>query len=451
MPIRDLLVAGVMFAGLPFCFARPWIGVLFWYWIAYMNPHRQTWGFAYTMQFALMVAVATLAGFLVTRDRQPFVWTRETILLLALWAWVTVTSLFAIYPETAWTKWYEFSKVLLMTFLVLPLFQDRRRFRILLLVIAGALGYFGLKGGIFAALTGGQYMVLGPSDTFIEANTELSLALNMCLPIVLYLAKEEPRRWLRYTLWATFGFTILAIPFTYSRSGVVGLVAVLSVLVLGSRLRLLLIPLALVGALVFATVAPEKWLNRVQTIRTYDEDESANLRFMSWQVSTAIATDRPLTGGGFRVLTHRETYDRYLPHYPRSFGHDAHSIYFNFLGDHGVIGLGIFAVLVATILLTLSRLRRLGQRSPELLWVARYAHMFQASIVAYLATGITLSAAYFDMAYQIFILVVVLKTLAAREVARLAARPANAAPAPTTSDAVALAPLRIPRLGLARI
>lgn len=453
MALRDLLVAGVMFAGLPFCFTRPWIGILFWYVIAYANPHRQTWGFASTLPFALLVAVATLAGFAFTKDRKPFVWTPEAVLLAAFWGWVTVTSVFAVYPEAAWTKWYEFSKVMLMTMLAVPLFQDRRRFRILLLVIAGSLGYYGFKGGLFALMTGGQWMVLGPRDTFIEANTELSLALNMCLPILLYLAKDERRWWLKCTLWAAFFLTMIAIPFTYSRSGVLGLVAALGVMLVGSKSRTWLIPLAVAGALVFVQFAPEKWVARIETLKAVEEDQSANLRFMAWQVSGAIALDHPLTGGGFRVLTHRETYDRYMPNYPRGFGHDAHSIYFNLLADHGVGGLVIFLALVAVTLVTLRRLRRIGRRQPELDWVASYSRMLQASLVAYLVTGLTLSAAYFDMAYQLFALVLLLRVIAAQEVARLdaATTPAPAETTTTTTTVPARRPaLRVPRLLAAR-
>ncbi len=46
-------------------------------------------------------------------------------------------------------------------------------------------------------MTGGSWMVLGPRGSFFESNTELALVLNMALPILFYLAKEETRRWLR--------------------------------------------------------------------------------------------------------------------------------------------------------------------------------------------------------------------------------------------------------------
>ncbi len=432
MPFRDLAVAATIIALLPFCLARPWIGLLVWSWIGYMNPHRLTWGFAYDLPFAMVVALLTLTGFVFTTDRKPFLWTRDMFLILLLWAWFTVTTVFGMYPDSAWAKWEQISKILLMAVLTIPLFQDRRRLRVLFLVIAGSLGFYGLKGGAFAVLTGGQWMVLGPPGSFFEANTELSLALNMSLPISLYLAREEQRRWLRITLRAVFFLTALAIPFTYSRAGVLGLAVVLVVLFVRSRRRLLLIPIVLAALVAFAWFAPGKFFERVETIEHYEEDESAQLRLMSWRVGYEIARDRPVLGGGFTVFIHRETYDIYLPEYPKPFGHDAHSIYFNLLGEHGWVGLGIFIALVISTLMTLHGLRRAGDRDPEKVWIANYAKMIQASILAYLVTGAFLSVAYFDLTYQLVVITIILKGMT-RE------------PAPALAPQLAPIPVNVPR------
>ena len=409
MPIRDIVVTLSILGSLPFCIARPWIGLLVWSWVSYMNPHRLTWGFAHDLPFAMLVAVCTLLGVVLTKDRKPFVWSRETVLLLLLWGWFTLTTVFAMYPEAAWLKWDATSKSLLMAMLTIFFFQDRQRLRVLLGVIAASIGFYGFKGGLFALATGGQWMVLGPPGSFFESNTELALVLNMSLPLSFYLAKEEKRLWMRNLLRATFVLTLLAVPFTYSRGGAVGLAVVLVLLFLRDRARLLLIPLAAVGLVVFLWFAPQQLMDRIETLTNYEEDGSAQLRFMSWRVGYEIALDRPVLGGGFQVFVHRATYDIYMPEYPRAFGHDAHSIYFNLLGEHGWIGLGLFALLVASTLWSLRGLRRAGKANPDLEWVVNYAKMLQASLVAYLITGAFISVAYFDLAYQLFIVAIILK------------------------------------------
>jgi putative inorganic carbon (hco3(-)) transporter len=428
MPIRDILITLSVLGSLPFCFFRPWIGVLVWSWLAYMNPHRYAWDFAHDLPFAMMVAVATLAGLFFTSDRKGFLWTRETLTLLVLWAWFTVTSAFAMYPEIAWDGWQKISKILVMTLVVVPLFQDRKKLRGLLLVIAGSLGFFGAKAGVFVLSSAGADMVLGPPDSFIASNNEVALALNMALPLLHFLAREEPRRWLRRVLRVAFWLSVLAVPFTYSRGGFLGLVLVLALLFLNSRSRLILLPLALVGLTVFMAFAPQRWFSRVETLEDYQADESAQLRLMSWRVAYDIAADRPVFGGGFRVLTERATYDIYLPEYPRSFGHDAHSIYFNLLGEHGWVGLGIFSVLIVFSMTTLGGLGRRYRSVAGLEWVSGYARMLQISLAAYLLNGAFLSVAYFDLAYGLLILVPVLKALAVEKAAASAEASESAAP-----------------------
>jgi probable O-glycosylation ligase (exosortase A-associated) len=167
----------------------------------------------------------------------------------------------------------------------------------------------------------------------------------------------------------------------------------------------------------------------MQTLEDVSADGSAQLRMMSWRVALRIAEDRPVFGGGFKVFVHRETYDIYMPEYPRAFGHDAHSIYFNLIGEHGWGGLMIFGALLVLALLRLHSIRRLARANPEVAWAANYAHMIQASLATYLVTGAFLSVAYFDLAYQLIILIPLIHTVALREIAAKGAAPAEPIPA----------------------
>ena len=90
--MRDVIVTLAVLGLIPLILWRPWIGVLAWSWLAYMNPHRLTWGFAYTMPFAMMIALATLAALVVSKEPKRIPWTRETMLLLALVGWMFMTT-----------------------------------------------------------------------------------------------------------------------------------------------------------------------------------------------------------------------------------------------------------------------------------------------------------------------------------------------------------------------
>jgi probable O-glycosylation ligase (exosortase A-associated) len=424
--MRDILLTAIIVSLLPICFVRPWVGILVWSWLGYMNPHRFTWSFANSrIPWAEMVAIATICGFVLTRDRKRFIWSRETVLMLLLWGWFTITTMASWYPRDAWPRWEMVSKILLMNFMTIPLIQSRDRLRWLLLVIAGSLGFYGFKGGMFVIATGGQHMVMGaPGRSFVSGNTTIALALNMCLPLFWYLRKGESRPWLRSLLLATFCLSVLAVLFTYSRGGLLGLGCVLAILGARSKRRYLALPLVGLTALVVFTVAPQRWVERMQTIETYDQDQSAMGRLMAWRVGYEIANDRPIFGGGFEVFNQRATYLKYAPQFDHFI--DAHSIYFNLLGEHGYVGLGLFVLLILCSLASLLSTYRAGLQREELAWASDFAHMLGAGIVAYLVTGAFLSVAYFDLGWHFLAFVVILKALTAQELETLGLATATA-------------------------
>src|SRR5215510_8603072 len=195
--MRDVLVLAIIFCSLPVCFLRPYVGILVWSWISYMNPHMLCWGIARNFPVSQFVGLATLTGFPFARERDKLPLERETILLLLLWMMYTLTSFFAFNPIVAWSKWSRVSKILLFTFLTIPLFIDKKRLKYLLLTMVFSIGLYSIKGGIFSIITGGQYKIWGPEQSFIGDNNSMGLAMLMVLPMFFYLAREERYKPLR--------------------------------------------------------------------------------------------------------------------------------------------------------------------------------------------------------------------------------------------------------------
>lgn len=86
MPIRDVLLVGIVLGWVPLCFWRPYYGVLVWTWNSFMSPHRLSWGFAYDMPLAQIVAIPTMIGFFLTKECRPIPRFAESALLAAFWS-----------------------------------------------------------------------------------------------------------------------------------------------------------------------------------------------------------------------------------------------------------------------------------------------------------------------------------------------------------------------------
>jgi probable O-glycosylation ligase (exosortase A-associated) len=428
VPIRDVVLFAVLLGALPVCLVRPYIGVLLWAWLGYMNPHRLTWGSAHDFPFALAVAIATLAGFaftVVREQRFPKIsWERETILLLLLWGMFILTTFFALRPDFAWPALFKISKILLMTFLTILLITDERKLRYLFLIIALSLGFYGLKGGIFSIARGGLSRVYGPEGSFIADNNAMGLALNMTLPFLFYLAKTERNWYLKRFLQVTFFSTIISVLFTYSRGALLGLVVVLGLLFLALKLRtkiavaMITIPLILV----VMSQIPDIWFDRMDTIATYQEDSSALGRIEAWKASWRLALDRPLVGGGFNALYDPQIYLHYNPDitlmregHPDTQG--AHSSYFEVLGENGFITFGIFVMLLASSIVSLRKVRRVSRENGQQRF-CYYSNMLEVSLFGYAVSGAFLEFASFDLLYHVIACVILLKVLLHTEILR---------------------------------
>jgi probable O-glycosylation ligase (exosortase A-associated) len=413
--MRDIAVTLAVFGSLPFILWRPWIGILVWSWLGFMNPHRLAWGFSVTMPFAMIVALTTLVALLLSTEQRKIPWTRELVVLLSFWAWTLVTTLNAMYPSLAWDQLVKVSKIFLMIVVATILINTPYRLKALVWVIALSLGFYGVKGGIFTVVTGGAHQVRGPEASFISGNNEIGLALVMTTPLLYFLSRQVTPKYLRPGLLAAVGLTALAALGTQSRGALLGLLAMATFLWLKSRTKIVTGILIVLGTAVLLPLMPEQWWARMSTIRNYEQDSSALGRINAWQTAFNLASDR-LTGGGFESFQ-EYTFWLYAPN--PGYVADSHSIYFQVLGHHGFIGLALFLFLIVFTWLTASSINRRTRKDKETLWLGELMAMTQVSLVAYLTTGAFLGLAYFDYFYNLMLIVVVAKGLVSKRAAAL--------------------------------
>ena len=411
--MRDYVLTAFIFAILPVCLVRPWLGIIAWYWLGIMNPHRNTWDFAFTMPFAMLIGGATFIGLLFARDRRSIPWNREIILMVVLMVYFTFTTLFAWAPTEAWVQWEKVFKIVLMTLMTTVFIYGHDRIRVLLWTIVISIGFYGVKGFFFVLRSGGAERVQGPDGSFLEGNTFIGLAFNMVVPLMIFMARTEQRPWLKKFLYAMATLTIVSTVFTYSRGAYLGLVVILPLIFLSAQKKIIAACILIPAALLAPLVLPDTVFQRADKIENYEQDGSANQRLQSWTVAWNLAKDRPVTGAGFE-FEYSPDEGRWLQYgseqYTWALQHSsaAHSIYFQVLGQHGFVALLLFVALLFGALISLRQTKRLTLSSKDAAWVANYASCLQIGLVGYMVSGAFLSSAYFDLAWLYFALTAIL-------------------------------------------
>jgi len=401
--MRDAVVLLIVFVGVLAALRRPWIGVMLWTWISIMNPHRYAWSIAYSAPVAAAAAIATLIGALMTRDRgSPFKAAPMTWLALFV-VWMTVSWLLGMDPSGDYEQWNKVMKILLMIFVGMALLRTQQHIFALAWVAAGSLALLGAKGGLFTMVTGGGERVWGPPGSFIQDNNEFALALVMTIPLLRFLQLQLRKGWRRHGMTLVMLLCGAAALGTHSRGALLAMVAMLALLWWRGRSRVLGGLVILLAGLALVSFMPESWTERMESIGTYDTDQSALGRFAAWEVAWRAALDHPF-GVGFNA-SRPELFAAYLP--GQNVGTPAaHSIYFQVLGHHGFVGLAIFVGLWVSTWRVASRVRRMVRELPQARWCSDLAAMCQVSLAGYAVGGAFLSLSYFDLPYNVMMLVV---------------------------------------------
>ncbi|MFN3860966.1 MAG: putative O-glycosylation ligase, exosortase A system-associated [Roseateles sp.] len=400
--MRDLALLAIVGWIVLQALKRPWIGILGWTWMSIMNPHQLTWSVR-SLPLAAAIGGATLIGLFITKDRRDYSLSREGIVLLIFMVWMTITLPFSILFEPSFELWKRVMKIDFMILVALVLLHSKRHIMLLTWVLVISIGYFGVKGGAFTLATGGSYRVWGPENTYIEGNNEIALAIVMVIPLMRFLQLQMQAKWARTTMTVCMVLMAMAALGSHSRGALLAIAAMALVLWWRSKNKLLGAVVMVALSIALLSVMPAEWWERMNTIKTYQQDDSALGRINAWGMAWNLAKDR-FFGGGFMIWT-GSIFAIYGPEPDRV--HAAHSIYFMVLGEQGFVGLFLFLTLFTMVFFTAGKLRVQGKARPQTQWLSDLGSMLQVSLAGYAVGGAFLSLSYWDLPYNLLILAVV--------------------------------------------
>ncbi len=441
--MRGLLFFTLFASSLPFVFKSPFNGALLWYGFSLGNFHTLTWGFFSNLYYGYIIAFVTCFSWMISREPKKLPLTPLVILTLAFAVWITITSLVAAggagyRADNIWYMWSRVEKVLFMCLVGYALTTSRERVNQLIWVVVLSIGIWGVKGTIWELLHGGSSRLYGPNGTDIGDNNDFGVALIIILPLLFYQWHQVTNRYLRHGLMAMGFLVASAVLFTYSRGALVGLCAMGTVFWLRSRAKLAT-GLLIIAVVLFAyAFAPAQWFDRMGTIQTYENDNSAMSRIYFWKVSLRVAEEYPFLGGGFKVTYWPMAVNPLLSgtDLPKLTEPKApHSIYFEVLSEHSWLGLAFFLMIAAYSWRNCAWLVRRSRDRPDLAWANLLGRMGQGSLVAYWVGGAFVSQAYLDEYWCVIFLFDATRRIVAREIAGAAGVLAGASPVPLRGPA----------------
>ncbi|MFD2167333.1 putative O-glycosylation ligase, exosortase A system-associated [Thalassotalea euphylliae] len=419
--MRDLILVIFLFITIYYSFKRPFLGIVAWLWIALMAPTVWAYGFSTSFRMNFTVALIAMASYLVLPKEKGFKANALLVLVLLFGFWNFWSSAFHIQIDggAVWNYFIQVVKILLLFLFITLACTKRLHIDAIIWAIVLAISAYAAMEGVKFILSAGGHRIVGRSPIIADRN-DFAVAVNMCIPLILYLWSTTKHKLLKQGLMGLCLLNVVAIIGTFSRGGFIGISILGLFLWFKSNHKLVLALLAALIIPIGFQYAPDEWKERQSTIKTAAAEDSSFIgRLWAWKISTLIAIDNPLTGGGYKAVTDRVVWFAYkdetsnfgpiytpeVPNYikPKA----AHNIYFQVLGDQGFVGLFLFLTMLATCYFNCRTIAKKAKKN-GVEWCQKLSGYITLSLVGYGITGMNVSLAYFELLYALIAIVCVL-------------------------------------------
>jgi probable O-glycosylation ligase (exosortase A-associated) len=411
--------AALVLACLPFLVALilrwPVLGLATFIYTDFVRPQDLTWGFE-EVRFALVVAIATLVGYLAQRRRFDPVRTPRTEpwLLCLLFAMLLSSATAAASVETSLDWNTRFVKIFVFCAILARATDTRSRLDRILQAHVFGVGL--LAAWAFLQHFQGNERLEGIGNGGDQNNSNhLGAIFCLTLPVNVALASNSAKgSWTRRGAVALVPIILADIVFTQSRAAYLATVFLTGAALVKKKIRRKVLGAVLVCSLIGGAVGIKKFEERAETIVTEGQrgtataDGSIGLRLVLWEHGLQYIGESPLTGVGQQnsgILIKRET--------RIGKAKSIHNTYLQLAADGGLLSLAFWLA----AFLTGWRDARAAQRvalagEDRELW--RVGLALELGIAGFAAASVFHSFDYLELPYWVITLAGVTRGLAER-------------------------------------
>ncbi len=374
------------------------------------------------------VTIMLLTGCVVFSGKIYLSWSRQTRLI---WAFILLLFIHVPFAKNNYyalmTGWgmLKFMPFILSVIILVDSAGRLRRLFVINVLIMGYISFYGITHG-------GK----GSGGWFHDEN-EIALYVNMMLPFVVHLYYHERVKIKKLLYIGVFVLGIATIITSFSRGGLVGLIAMVAVAWLISRHKVRMFVVICLAAFAFFAYTSQEYRAEMSTI-TDTKSGTIHGRMLTWEAATDMFLDYPFGVGGNNFPVRFEEYQ------PEEFrrgmwGRTAHSLWFTLLPELGIPGIIIYFMLLSVNLKELLVLVRLRyENDPALSYLHTLSLAFLASAAGFFASASGLSVLYYPHFWYLTAMFVATKQVAEARLEALGGDAVSVDGQPQGRDALSL-------------
>lgn len=400
--LRMIFVSIILAAGAVFATQGPFHGLLFYIWNAYFRPeywvHSEIlFAFHISLILAIYIIVRTLI-----RMPDPRL-NVGTMLLLLFFLQAFVSTYTSEAQVRSWLFFDQFWRIIVISYLIVVLVDDRHKFRLVLVVMSLSLGFEAAKQGWVNLYRNPGGANTNPY-TFLGDNNGVAMGMMMLLPLMGALIQTTSRKWEKNMFrFVAIGVLLRGIS-TYSRGGFLGGLTLIGVMLFRSENKLRAIVVSVILGAGIWNLMPQSFWDRMDTITIEDgeiREESSASRLYFWRVAQDMADRKPWTGVGLYAFSSSfASYDN-ENRYPGQ-ERQTHSAWYGVLAELGYPGFALMAANLLWSFFTCWRIHRISKKRPELRELRIYGNALIASLTVYGVCAIFLSSQYLEFTWHLY-------------------------------------------------
>ena len=403
--LRGILILLLMTAGFTMTLFRPMIGLIIIFTLTILRA-----GFLYAwfptiyqdmhlVQFSILL---TLLAWIIHHKKYPI---RINLDLLILFLFFCVICLSRVLNNTPMLDNKvpdEFLRVMFVTFLTAQILRTPKDMRKILWSIVGMYLFLALRA--YWRYKTEYWDIALPDYVWVNRNG-FANSLAFVFPIAYFLSTATKNKILKFFGLSTALWCIIGVILTSSRGGFLALMVSLFFVFIHEKRKTMLIFIGLVIGLTIVPRLSEKYVDRIQSIKTYEEDASAMGRVATNYAAINMFKEKPLLGvgaGNYNNLV----YSYVPPEYSKwvDEGKSIHNILMQVLSETGIIGFVLFCWLILRSLLNTSTRHIRGNAE-----LVNLAYMLRIAMISIIVGEQFGQGAYFGNIYTVLPFIIALK------------------------------------------
>jgi len=420
-PLIVAALAGVVFY-LFLLYYYPYLGILAYLVVEYARLQTM-YPVLISLQLGKVVVLATLLmwGFhLISSRRWQFCSERLNWIMLLWLLVIGLSAAFASNTKVALAGFTDFSRYLVIYFLIVNLVDSAPKFQGFIWVLL-LLNLKLSQHQIRAYLAG--YEMTGGSAEFVQRGVsagsgffgnagDFSVAMVVVAPLAIYLLKSVKSVYLKLLSFAMLIAFIVSIMRGGTRGAALALFLVALVYWLKSKHKLVGVLLLALFIFVYWAATPESLKQRYVSGTRFGQDPTATFRLSLWKAGLKMFIDHPILGVGINNFPDQYA-QNYLPEGQESAFWAPHNIFVQALSETGILG---FLCLLATLFLIYKNNHEsrkiLEEGNPKNQTLINMLHALDISLVGFIVSGSFLTVLYYPHLYIIMSLSVCLSQIA---------------------------------------